>query len=132
MANLNQSGNEEKVQGGSMKWLGAHLPEVIAAATMAAFSLVVVSCSKKEVRPAAIEYSQPAQSASAAAVATPTPTPVPKKAKKARPTTATYVNSDNGLSVTYPRKYAIKLGTDAQMTWPGMGPVPMGFGQDGG
>ncbi len=130
MTSLNQS--EPSNSGRTVSWLRRHLPEVIAASTMGAFALVVISCSSKQEKPVtAISVPEAAVSA-AMASPTPTPTPAPKKVKKHRPTTATYVNSDYGISVTYPRKYAINFGDDAQATWPGLGPVASGFGNSSG
>jgi hypothetical protein len=128
MTSLNQPGSPKS--GSSTSWLRRHLPEVIAASTMGAFALIVISCSNKQEKPIA-ELSMPAAAQSTPA-ASPTPTPTPKKVKKHRPTTATYVNSDYGISVTYSRKYGIKFSDDEQLTWPGLGPVASGFGNSTG
>lgn len=128
MTSLNQSGSSNTVS-----WLRRHLPEVIAASTMGAFALVVISCSSKQEKPVTAQISAPEAVASApAASPTPTPTPASKKVKKHRPTTATYINSDYGVSVTYPRKYGIKFADDGPLTWPGLGPVASGFGNSSG
>jgi len=42
------------------------------------------------------------------------------------------VNSEYGVSITYPRKYGLKLGDEAQLSWPGLGPVPTDFVKPGG
>ncbi|PYV53424.1 MAG: hypothetical protein DMG91_17140 [Acidobacteria bacterium] len=131
MTILNQSASSKS--GRIMSWLRRHLPEVVAASTMAAFALIVISCSSKQEKPATAEISAPEVAASTPeASATPVATPTPKKVKKHRPTTATYVNSDYGISVTYPRKYTVNFGDDAQAIWPGLGPVASGFGNSTG
>ena len=128
MTSLNQSGSSNNVS-----WLRRHLPEVIAASTMGAFAFVVISCSGKQEKPVTAQISAPEAAISApAAQPTPTPTPTPKKTKKHRPTTATYINSDYGVSVTYPRKYGIRFADDEPLTWPGLGPVASGFGNSSG
>src|SRR5438445_23483 len=97
-------------------WSTERLPALFAGLVMVTVFVAVVSCSRKSSEPAAI-----------ASIPT-----APKKVKKHRPTTATYVNSEYGVSITYPRKYGLKLGDEAQLSWPGLGPVPTDFVKPGG
>ena len=97
--------------------------------------VAVVSCSRKSGEPATIASIAPAapMAAPVPAASPVVPTPaVTKKVKRHRPTTATYVNGEYGVSITYPRKYGLKLGEEAQLSWPGLGPVPTDFVKPGG
>ena len=62
MTILNQSASSKS--GRIMSWLRRHLPEVVAASTMAAFALIVISCSSKREKPATAEISAPEVAAS--------------------------------------------------------------------
>ena len=56
-----------------------------------------------------------------------------KPVKKLRKSpTVNYVNRTYGLSLQYPRKYALKTGDEAQLEWADSQPVPMNFVQPGG
>src|SRR5207302_47902 len=116
-------------------WSTERLPALFAGLVMVTVFVAVVSCSRKSSEPAAIAPIAPAAPMATPAPATaaiaPMPT-APKKVKKHRPTTATYVNSEYGVSITYPRKYGLKLGDEAQLSWPGLGPVPTDFVKPGG
>jgi hypothetical protein len=143
MAQLGQSNMKgPKSQYGSgmqnrNSWWSDHLPELFAGGVLLAFALVVVSCSKFGEKPAAVAMNQ-----LAAPVSTPAMTPaaqpavnppaVPKKLKRKRPTTATYVNPEYGIAITYPRKYSLLVGDKAQLTWTGLGPVETNFVNSGG
>ena len=116
-------------------WNTERLPALFAGLVMATVFVAVVSCSRKSSEPAPIASIAPAapMATSVPAVAPVAPTTAAaKKVKKHRPTTATYVNSEYGVSITYPRKYGLKLGEEAQLTWPGLGPVPTDFIKPGG
>src|SRR5207253_744222 len=116
-------------------WSTERLPALFAGLVMVTVFVAVVSCSRKSSEPAAIASIAPAAPMATPAPATaaiaPMPT-APKKVKKHRPTTATYVNGEYGVSITYPRKYGLKLGDQAQLSWPGLGPVPTDFVKPGG
>jgi len=119
-------------------WWSDHLPELFAGGVLLAFALVVVSCSKFAEKPAAVVINPPTApvSAPAAAAVTPTaanPPAAPKKLqKRKRPTTATYVNPEYGVAITYPRKYGLLVGDKAQLNWAGLGPVETNFVNSGG
>ena len=116
-------------------WSTERLPALFAGLVMVTVFVAVVSCSRKSSEPAAIASIAPAAPMATPAPATAAIAPIPtapKKVKKHRPTTATYVNSEYGVSITYPRKYGLKLGDEAQLSWPGLGPVPTDFVKPGG
>src|SRR5205823_5921 len=116
-------------------WSTERLPALFAGLVMVTVFVAVVSCSRKNSEPAAIASIAPAAPMATPAPATAAIAPIPtapKKVKKHRPTTATYVNSEYGVSITYPRKYGLKLGDEAQLSWPGLGPVPTDFVKPGG
>jgi hypothetical protein len=116
-------------------WSTERLPALFAGFVMVTVFVAVVSCSRKSSEPAPIASIAPAAPmatpASAPAAIAPMPA-APKKMKRHRPTTATYVNGEYGVSITYPRKYGLKLGDEAQLSWPGLGPVPTDFVKPGG
>ncbi len=117
-------------------WWTDHLPELFAGGVLLAFALVVVSCSKFAEKPAAVAISQPTAQVSAPAVAAApvavTPPSAPKRLKRKKPTTATYVNPEYGIAITYPRKYGLLVGDKAQLNWTGLGPVETNFVNSGG
>ena len=132
MAQINQSNTQ------SSTWFSSrNLPLIFAGILTLALFLGVSSCSKQSSAPVITASSQPASTA-------PTPTspqvntpaaPVTspkKKARKARRTSATYVNKTYGVSLTYPTKYSLSVGEKAQLSWPEMGPVEMDFVKPGG
>jgi hypothetical protein len=138
LSGLNNQGTKSQKESSEQRspfWSTERLPALFAGLVMVTVFVAVVSCSRKSSEPAPI-----ASIAPVAPMATPAPTvaPVaptttaPKKVKKHRPTTATYVNGEYGVSITYPRKYGLKLGDEAQLTWPGLGQVPMDFVKPGG
>jgi hypothetical protein len=99
--------------------------------------LALNGCSKKEpVKSEVTPASPPAMSNSSAVSTSSMPavseTQQPKPTKKAKKSaTVTYVNRTYGLSLQYPRKYALKTGEDAQLELNGS-PMPMDFVQPGG
>jgi len=116
-------------------WSTERLPALFAGLVMVTVFVAVVSCSRKSSEPAPIASLAPVAAMATPASATPSIAPMPatpKKVKKHRPTTATYVNGEYGVSITYPRKYGLKLGNEAQLSWPGLGPVPTDFVKPGG
>ncbi len=142
MAQLGQSnvkGMKSQYESGTeprARWWSEHLPELFAGAVLLGFAVLVVSCSKFSQKPAAVAMNQPAASAAVPA-ATPaasiaSPPAAPKKIRKHRPSTATYINSDYGVSLTYPRQYSLMVGEKAQLAWDGLGPVQTDFVKSGG
>jgi len=135
---LNNQGMESQQQSSGQRspfWGTERLPALFAGLVMVTVFVAVVSCSRKSSEPSQIASIAPAtpMPAPVPAVAPIVPTPTAtKKAKKHRPTNATYLNGEYGVSITYPRKYGLKLGDEAQLTWPGFGPVPMDFVKPGG
>jgi hypothetical protein len=113
MATINRTPENEKQnfkQIESDSWSSIYLPAICAGVVMTIVLFLAVSCSKKSDNPAA-KITAPETPAvqtlppvSAAAV----PEPPKKAVKKRRPTTATYVNSTYGVSLTYPRKYSLE------------------------
>jgi hypothetical protein len=113
-----------------------HLPAACAGVAMVALLLGLGSCSKHKQNPAVTASNE---SASAAPMVRETPppkttttAPAAKKLRKPRRTTATYVNQSYGVSFTYPKKYALKVGDEALLTWDGTRPVASGFRKSGG
>ena len=96
----------------SDSWLGIYLPAICAGVVMTIVLFMAVSCSKKS------DTTTKINAPIAPAMQSPTPTTAsaavpdtPKKAvKKHRPTTATYVNGNYGVALTYPRKYSLRSG----------------------
>jgi len=143
MAQLGQSnvkGTKSQHESGTQqrnRWWSDHLPEIFAGGVLLAFALVVVSCSKFGEKPAAVAMNQPAAPVSTPALAAATqpavnPPAAPKKLTRKRPTTATYVNPEYGIAITYPRKYSLLVGDKAQLHWTGLGPVETNFVNSGG
>lgn len=135
MAQLSQSNTKRT----KTNFWGTHLPELFAVGVLLAFAVLVISCSKFADKPATVAMNQPPATASQPAIATTqnaTPAPKPvmaaKKSPKKRPTTATYVNPDYGVSLTYPRKYNLLVGDQARLKWDGLGPVETNFVNSGG
>jgi hypothetical protein len=113
MATINRtpgSGNENFKQIESDSWSSIYLPAVCAGVVMTIVLLMAVSCSKKS--DSAAKISAPVaparQSPALSAASTALPEKPKKAVKKHRPTTATYVNGNYGLSFTYPRKYSLQ------------------------
>jgi hypothetical protein len=137
LSGLNNQGMKAKQSSDQRSpfWSTERLPALFAGLVMVTVFVAVVSCSRKSNEPAPIASIAPAapMAAPAPAAAAIAPMPAaPKKVKKHRPTTATYVNGEYGVSITYPRKYGLKLGVDAQLPWPGLGPVATDFVKPGG
>jgi hypothetical protein len=114
-----------------------HLPAVFGGILTVALFLGVSSCSRKSGAPVGSASNQPASIGPAAKppqeITPPTPpTSAKKKARKARRTTATYVNKTYGVSLSYPTKYSLNVGDKAQLSWPELGPVEMDFVKSGG
>ena len=137
MAQLGQS----HTKGKKADFWSEHLPELFAGGVLLAFAVLVISCSKFADKPATVAMNQPPATAAQPAIA-PAPTSMPalptkpalaaKKSPKKRPTTATYVNPDYGVSLTYPRKYNLLVGDEARLKWDGLGPVETNFINSGG
>ena len=114
MATINStkgSGNESFKQIEGDNWSSMYLPAICAGILMTVALFMAVSCSKKMDKPVSSGISAPTSTALQAtntpAVAVPE---APKKAKKARPANATYVNGTYGISFSYPRKYSLQSG----------------------
>jgi hypothetical protein len=132
MAPINQSNTQWST------WFSSrNLPLIFAGILTLALFLGVSSCSKKSSSPVVSASNQPASTTpTSTSPQTNTPaapvTPPRKKARKARRTTATYVNKTYGVSLTYPTKYSLSVGEKAQLSWPELGPVEMDFVKPGG
>jgi hypothetical protein len=93
-------------------WSGIYLPAICAGVVMTIVLFMAVSCSKKS------DTNTKISAPVAPSMQSPAPTPVaavvpekPKKTqKKHRPTTATYINGNYGVALTYPRKYSLQSG----------------------
>jgi hypothetical protein len=113
MANINRTPerNEENFkQIESDSWSGIYLPAICAGVVMTIVLFMAVSCSKKS--DTSTKISAPVAPAMQSPVPTTASAVVPetpkKTVKKHRPTTATYVNGNYGVSLTYPRKYSLQ------------------------
>ena len=105
------SGNQNFKQIEGDSWLSVYLPVICAGVVMAVVLLVAIACSKQSNKPAAHISAPSMPAATSAAPSTPVAAPVvAKKAKKARPANATYINSTYGVSFSYPRKYSLQDG----------------------
>src|SRR3954464_1607670 len=131
MATINRtpSNDEQKFkQIENDSWSGIYLPEICAGVVMTIVLFMAVSCSKKSdtttkiSAPVAPATQSPAPTTASAAVPE-----TPKKAvKKHRPTTATFVNGNYGVALTYPRKYSLQSGDKLKE-----GPLQTGFSKPG-
>jgi hypothetical protein len=113
MATINRTPSNEEQKFKQIEndsWSGIYLPAICAGVVMTIVLFMAVSCSKKsdsttKISPPVAPVMQSPAPTTASAV-------VPQKAKKAvkkhRPTTATYVNGNYGLALTYPRKYNLQ------------------------
>ena len=110
--NPNSVGNKNFKQVESDSWTSMYLPAICAAILMGGVLFLAISCSKKSDNVAKISPpSQPAVSAPAPAVPMAALPEKPKKAvKKHRPANAIYVNSEYGVSFSFPRKYNLQSG----------------------
>ena len=110
--NPNSVGNKNFKQVESDSWTSMYLPAICAAILMGGVLFLAISCSKKSDNAAKISPpSQPAVSAPAPSAPVAVLPEKPKKAvKKHRPANATYVNSEYGVSFSYPRRYSLQSG----------------------
>ena len=124
-----------------MQWFSTrHLPAALAGLVIVALFVGVEGCSKKSGNSGPLASSQPpipapAPAAAPAPPASPAAAPAIRKTRKVhrrRASVITYANNDFGVSFRYPRKYNLKLGDEAQLTWPGLGPVQTDFLKPGG
>ena len=112
----------------SDSWSGIYLPAICAGVVMTIVLFMAVSCSKKS------DTTSKISAPVAPAIQSPAPTTAssvvpetPKKAvKKHRPTTATYVNGNYGVALTYPRKYSLQSGDKLKEV-----PLQTGFSKSG-
>lgn len=131
MANINRTPSNEEQKFKQIEndsWSGIYLPAICAGVVMTIVLFMAVSCSKKSdtttkiSAPVAPAVQSPAPATASAAVPE-----MPKKAvKKHRPTTATYVNGNYGVALTYPRKYSLKSGEKLKEV-----PLQTGFSKSG-
>jgi hypothetical protein len=113
MANINRTPSNEEQKFKQIEndsWSGIYLPAICAGVVMTIVLFMAASCSKKSdtttkiSAPVAPAMQNPAPAAASAVIPE-----TPKKAvKKHRPTTATYVNGNYGVALTYPRKYSLQ------------------------
>jgi hypothetical protein len=131
MANINRtsSNDEQKFkQIENDSWSGIYLPAICAGVVMTIILLMAISCSKtsdtntKISAPVAPAVQSPAPTTASAAV----PEQPKKAVKKHRPTTATYVNGNYGVALTYPRKYSLQSGDKLKEA-----PLQTGFAKSG-
>jgi len=110
--NPNSVGNKNFKQVESDTWTSMYLPAICAAILMGGVLFLAISCSKKSDKVAKISppsqpaVSSPAPDAPVAAL----PEKTKKAAKKHRPANATYVNSEYGVSFSFPRRYNLQSG----------------------
>jgi hypothetical protein len=113
----------------SDSWSGIYLPAICAGVVMTIVLFMAVSCSKKS--DTTTKISAPVAPALQSPAPTTASTVVPETRKKAvnkhRPTTATYVNGNYGVALTYPRKYSLQSGNKLKE-----GPLQTGFSKSGG
>ena len=131
MANINRnsSNDEQKFkQIENDSWSGIYLPAICAGVVMTIVLFMAVSCSKKSDTTTKISAPvAPAMQSPAPTTASAVVPQMPKKAvKKHRPTTATYVNGDYGVSLTFPRKYSLQSGDKVKEA-----PIQTGFLKQG-
>ena len=131
MADINRtpSNDEQKFkQIENDSWSGIYLPAICAGVVMTIVLFMAVSCSKKSDTNSKISAPvAPAMPNLAPTTASAVIPETPKKAvKKHRPTTATYVNGNYGVALTYPRKYSLQS-ADKQKE----APVQTGFAKPG-
>lgn len=110
--NPNSVSNQNFKQVESDTWTSLYLPAICAAILMGAVLFLAISCSKKSDNVAKI--SPPSQSAVSPPVPSTPAAALPEKPKKAvkkhRSANATYVNSEYGVSFSYPRRYSLQSG----------------------
>ena len=115
MANMNRTPSNEEQKFKQIEndsWSGIYLPAICAGVVMTIILLMAISCSKKS--ETTTKITPPVCSGTAE------PGPdhgvcrrsgdTKENIKKHRPTTATYINSNYGLSLTFPRKYSLQPG----------------------
>jgi hypothetical protein len=115
MANMNRTPSNEEQKFKQIEndsWSGIYLPAICAGVVMTIVLLMAISCSKKSDTTTKISAPvAPAMQSPAPTTASAVVPQTPKKAvKKHRPTTATYVNGNYGVALTYPRKYSLQSG----------------------
>jgi hypothetical protein len=123
-----ESRNEKFKQIEGDSWTSIYLPAICAGIIMTVVLFVAIACSKKS-ETSASRISPPVQPAVSSPAPATTATAVsaaPKKIKKHRPASATYVNSEYGVSFSYPVKYSLAAGSGKTSS-----PVPTGFQKPG-
>lgn len=131
MANINRTSSNDEQKFKQIEndgWSGIYLPAICAGVVMTIILLMAISCSKtsdtntKISAPVAPAVQSPAPTTASAAV----PEQPKKAVKKHRPTTATYVNGNYGVALTYPRKYSLQSGDKLKEA-----PLQTGFAKSG-
>jgi hypothetical protein len=119
MANINRTPSNEDQKFKQIEndsWSGIYLPAICAGVVMTIILLMAISCSKKSdtttkiTAPVAPAVQSPAPTTASAVI----PEKPKKTVKRHRPTTATYINSNYGVSLTFPRKYSLQPGDKLQ------------------
>ena len=131
MATINRTPSNEEQKFKQIEndsWSGIYLPAICAGVVMTIVLFMAVSCSKKSDTTTKISAPvAPAMQSPAPAIASTALPEQPKKAvKKHRPTTATYVNGNYGVALTYPRKYSLQSGDKLKEV-----PLQTGFSKPG-
>jgi hypothetical protein len=116
---------------------GKYRAALIGGVMMLTVLLGIYGCSKETSKPATMPQTQAASSQPAVpdppiAASTPIQPPARKRPVQRRASLTTYTNSDYGVSFRYPKAYSLKKGDEAQLNWPGSGPVSMDFVKPGG
>jgi hypothetical protein len=102
--------------------------------------LTLGSCSKETSKSVPVTASSQATASTtalapasaASAVPVTVPTLARKRTKRRRLSTFSYVNRPYGVSFSFPRRYHLKAGDEAQLSWRDRGPFQMDFVQPGG
>src|SRR5579872_3042356 len=131
MANINRTPSNEEQKFKQIEndsWSGIYLPAICTGVVMTIILLMAISCSKKS--DTTTKISAPVAPAVQIPAPTTASTAVPEQPKKAvkkhRPTTATYVNGNYGVALTYPRKYSLQSGDKLKEV-----PLQTGFSKSG-
>jgi hypothetical protein len=130
MANINRTPERDEEnfkQIESDSWSGIYIPAICAGVVMTIVLFMAVSCSKKSDTTKISAPVPPAVQSPAPPTASAVVPETPKKVvKKHRPTTATYVNGNYGVALTYPRKYSLQSGDKLKEA-----PLETGFSKSG-
>jgi hypothetical protein len=130
MATINRTPQNEEQKFKQIEndsWSGIYLPAICAGVVMTIVLFMAVSCSKKSDNTTKISAPVvPTLPSPAPTTAAAVPETQKKAVKKHRPTTATYVNGNYGVALTYPRKYSLQSGDKLKEV-----PLQTGFSKPG-